>query len=221
MPAKPKLNLDSRPRRRGTRAETRERLLTATVKLLHRSGEAAISTVSVTRLAGIAQSAFYQHFASVEECLSAAAERVTSELRTTVADARQRMFDAGPLTAAIVEPLMRDMFEMAQSKRAIHQLFLRYRYDPLSLNGVVYRYGRGTVTDLAVQLTAEAAKVGLRRPGSAKMEALADLLSGACWSAIEAFLDGRGPGIDVLSRLLATFLHGATQAVFEELRKHK
>lgn len=41
------------PRRRGTKSERRDRLLAATLGLLHQGGESAVTTVSVTRAAGV------------------------------------------------------------------------------------------------------------------------------------------------------------------------
>jgi AcrR family transcriptional regulator len=207
-------------RKRGTRAATRERLLTATLELLHGVGETAISTVSVTRLAGIAQSAFYQHFANVDECLSVVAERVTNEIRTIVSNSRREMFESSAGDGKDIEIMMRCMFAMAEKERAINQLFLRYRSDPLALNGIMYRFGRGLVTDLAEQMTERAVQAGLR-PGAKQMEALAEFMVGACWSAIEAFLDGRGPGVEESSRLLAVFLTNARRGVFDSLKTRK
>ncbi len=206
-------------RRRGTRAATRERLLTATLDLLCRSGEAAVSTVSVTRAAGIAQSAFYRHFANVEECLSAAAERATAEIRTAVAEHRRRMYATGPGTGEDLERALRDMFALAERQRPVTHLFLRFRSDPLALNGVMYRFARGIVRDLAEQLAGRAVKFGVRDPDPERLEVLADYLTGACSSAIEARLASRGPGVEESARLLAAFLGAAARAAYEAMRR--
>jgi AcrR family transcriptional regulator len=221
MPASRKPNPAARPRPRRTRAQTRERLLAAALELLHHGGEAAVTSVSVTRATGIAQSAFYRHFANVEECLAAAAERAVDEIRTAVASDRRRMFESGPGTGDDVERSLRAMFAMADRQRPIQQLFLRHRSDPRALNGVMYRFERGLVRDLAEQLTGRAAKAGVREPPAEAVEALADYLVGACLSAIAAFLDGRGPGADQSARLLAAFATGACRAVYEVLHARK
>jgi AcrR family transcriptional regulator len=208
-------------RKRGTRSTTRERLIAATLKLLHQGGETAVTTVSVTRTAGIVQSAFYRHFANLEECLAAAAERATADIRATVAEARRRMFEESPGTGEDLEHSLRKMFRLARRQRPVTELYLRFRSDRVSLNGVMYRYARGLVRDLAEQLTGRAAKVGLSDTGPERMEPVADYVVGACSSAIEAFLDGRSPSVNESSRLLASFLTGGCLGAYETLRSTK
>jgi AcrR family transcriptional regulator len=218
MPNPSKQLPTGRPRRRGSKAETRERLVTATLELLHGGGEAAVSTVSVTRAAGIAQSAFYQHFANVEECLAVAAERVTRQIREAVADARRQMMDeAGPAAEDHVR-FYRDVFDLVSRQRPVVRLFLRYRSDPLALNGVMYRFARDLSSDLARQLAELAGRAGLHPLPADRVEALADNLMAAGLAAVEAHLEGRGPAVEESARLLAAFSSGACGGVFEALR---
>ena len=112
-------------RTRGTKAQTRARLLQAALDLLEARGEAAVTTVGVTQKAGIAQSAFYQHFANVEECLAAVAEQITNEIRTFVADARRKRLEAASGAGGQLEEAYRNMFKLASRQRSIHRLFLR------------------------------------------------------------------------------------------------
>jgi AcrR family transcriptional regulator len=218
MPERGKQKSARPARRRGGRAPTRERLLAAALELLHRGGESAVTTVSLTREAGITQSAFYRHFANVAECLAAAAERVTGEIRTAVAAHRRAMFASGPGTGADLERAFRAMFALVRRQRPVTQLFLRHRSDPLALNGVMYRFARGLVADLAGQLAGRALKAGLPAPDPVALEALADGLVGASLAAVEAYLDGRGPAVEESARLLAAFSTGASVAVYEALR---
>ncbi len=204
----------SAPRKRGTRKETRERLLRAVLKLLTEGGESAVTTVSVTREAGCAQSAFYQHFANVEECLALAAKQVTDELRPRIADARQRMYEINSGTQEELIQSYRDMFELARSQPAIVRLFLRYRADSLALNGVMHRFARGLATDLANQLTAQAKRAGVTPPTD-HVEALAELLIATSLAALEMFLEGRGPDVETSARILATTSNASALAVFE------
>src|SRR5688500_5115251 len=76
-------------RQRGSREATRERLVQAAIDLIRQGGVGAVSTVSVTQVAGFAQSSFYMHFANVDECLNAAAEQIGEGLRVFVAAHRR------------------------------------------------------------------------------------------------------------------------------------
>jgi AcrR family transcriptional regulator len=216
-PSNQRLN-GRQPRRRGNKAQTRERLVAATLELLHGGGEAAVSTVSVTRAAGIAQSAFYQHFANVEECLAVAAERVTRQIREAVASARRQMYETGPGSGEDRLRFYRDVFGLVSEERPVVRLFLRYRSDPLALNGVMYRFARDLSSDLARQLGEQAERLGLSAPPADWLEALADNLMAASLAAIEAHLEGRGPAVEESVRLLAAFSSGACCGVFEALK---
>ncbi len=203
MPTSAKPHTNGQPRRRGTKAETRERLIGATLDLLHSGGETAVSTVSVTRGAAVVQSVFYQHFANVEECLAVAAERVTSEIREAVAASRRQMFEAGPGAGEDLERGYRDMFGLVSRQRPLMQLFLRHRSDPLALNGVMHRFARGLSSDLAEQLMGQFTRAGVKSPPTNWVEALADDLVAMSLAAIEAFLEGRGPTVEDSARRLA------------------
>lgn len=64
---------DDEPRQPGERpvAGTRDRLIRAAIAIADEDGLAAITTVEVTRRAGIAQSSYYTHFKSLDELLEA------------------------------------------------------------------------------------------------------------------------------------------------------
>jgi AcrR family transcriptional regulator len=221
MPNSSKERSNGRPRRRGSRSQTRERLVTATLELLHTGGEAAVSTVSVTRSAGIVQSAFYQHFANVQECLATAAERVCRDIREAVAGARRAMYQSGPGTGEDLEHFYRSVFELAARQRPLVELFLRHRTDPLALNGVMHRLARDLRADLARDLAEQAVRAGGNALPSDWVEALADNLVGASLSAIEARLNGCGLGAEESARLLAAFTTGACHGVFEALSERQ
>ncbi len=206
-------------RRRGTRSETREDLVAATLDLLHAGGEPAVSTVSVTHAAGIVQSAFYQHFANVDECLVVAAERVARHIREAVADARRAMYEAGPGTGRDLERFYEGVFVLTARQRPTVELFLRYRTDPRALGGVMHRLATDLRADLARDLAAQARRAGLTAFPADWLEGLAENLMGASLSAIEAQLEGRGPAVADSSRLLAAFTTGACLAVIEALAR--
>ena len=210
---------DVHPRRRGTKPQTRERLVAATLGLLRAGGESAVSTVSVTRAAGIVQSAFYQHFTNVEACLTAAAEWVARHIREVVADARRAMYRSGPGAGEDLERFYGIVFGLVTRQRPMLELFLRYRTDPLALGGVMHRLDGDLRADLARDLAEQAGRAGLTMAAD-WVDALADNLTGACLSAIEARLSGRGPGAEESARLLAAFTTGACLGVIEASRSH-
>jgi TetR/AcrR family transcriptional regulator, fatty acid biosynthesis regulator len=216
MPTVRKSSAKRRPR--GTKAQTRERLLQAALDLLERGGEAAVTTVGVTQGAGIAQSAFYQHFANVEECLAVVAEQITSEIRAFVLSTRRKRFEAATDEGDQLEAAYRNMFKLASRQRSIHRLFLRYRSDRLALNGVMYRYARGLSADLADQLMERAVQAGCAAPRRDWIGAVAENLVAASEAAIEAHLDRRGPPPDMSARVLAAFTRGAWKAVLEAMQ---
>ncbi len=205
------------PRRRGTRAETREQLVAATLELLRTGGETAVTTVSVTHAAGIVQSAFYKHFSNLDECLAESAERVARQVREAVADSRRAMYQSGPGTGDDLERFYRGVFALVDRQRAMMELFLRYRGDPRALGGVMHRLARDLRLDLARDLAVQAVRVGLTPPPMDWMEGLAENLMGASLAAVEAWMEGRGRGVEESSRLLAAFSTGACIGVYEAL----
>jgi len=205
-------------RPRGTKAQTRQRLLQAALDLLEQGGEAAVTTVRVTQGAGVAQSAFYQHFANVEECLAVVAEQITSEIRAFVMSTRHKRFETATAEGDQLEASYRNMFKLASRQRSIQRLFLRYRSDRLALNGVMYRFARGLSADLADQLMARAVQAGCKAPRRDWIGAVAENLVAASEAAIEAHLDRRSPAPDVSARVLAAFTRGAWRAVLEAMR---
>jgi TetR/AcrR family transcriptional regulator, fatty acid biosynthesis regulator len=206
----------SKRRRRGTKAQTRERLIQSALELLEIGGEAAVTTTSVTARAGIAQSAFYLHFANVEECLAVVAQQITDEIRKFVADTRRARMEAPSGTA--LEEAYRNMFKLASRQRSIHRLFLRYRSDRLALNGVMYRFARGLSADLAESLAHRAVQAGCQAAPAEWIAAVADHLVAASLAAIEAHLDRRGPPPEESARLLAAFTDGAWKAVLRAMQ---
>lgn len=188
--------------RRRSKAETRDLLLNATLNVLHRGGESAISSVSITAEAGVAQSLFYQHFTNLEECVAEASEKITNEIREAVALHRHHMYETTSGEGVALEKSFQDMFELVEKQRPLMQLFLRHRSDPLALNGVMYRFSQGLSIDLADQLMTRFSNLGIQKLPEGWVEALAEDLVAISLSAIERYLEGRGPSVEDACRLL-------------------
>lgn len=158
---RPALSRSRREQETFSVGETRQRLVGAALELLQGGGESAVSTVSVTRAAGIAQSAFYQHFANVGEWLAAAAERAACAIREAVAGARRDMYQSWTGTGAELEQFYRAVLGLTLEQRPVVELFLRYRTDPLALGGVMHRLAGDLRPDLARDLAEQVARAGL------------------------------------------------------------
>ena len=107
------------------------------------------------------------------------------------------------------------MFGLASRQRHIMKLFLRYRSDPLALHGVMYEFARGLSADLAEQLVAKYGDAGLNALPAGWVGALADDLVAVSLSAIEAFLEGRGPTVEGAVRRLAVCSTAMVVAVIQ------
>lgn len=194
-------------RRRGTAAETRRRLVAATLELLRTGGEAAVTTVSVTQAAGIAQSAFYRHFSRVEDCLVAAAAEGAAAIRAAVADSRR---------ATTPEPLdwvrfYQGLFDLVETQRPLAELFLRYHADRLALGGIMSRLFDDLCADLAADLSRQLTLLGLTAPpGVAAL--VSEALVASFLASAEAFLRGTPPGSAERAAVLATLAVGGCEA---------
>lgn len=213
-------HLDSTPRRvrrRGTKAETQQRLLSAVLKLLQEGGVSSISTVSATREAGMVQSAFYQHFNNLDECLAVAAGTVASQIRASVANARRTMYQSGAGSGQDLEKFFWGVLQLAAQQRSVVLLFLRYRTDPLALNGVMYRLGKDLEADLARDLNDVVGKSGLFGLSPRCVEAVACNLMAASLASVEMSLSEPDLDNQELARLLAAFSEGACAAVVKSV----
>lgn len=209
-------DIDSTPRlvrRRGTKAETRHRLLLAVLKLLQDSGETSLSTVSATREAGMVQSAFYQHFSNLDECLAEAAGMVASQIRDSIANARRAMYQTSSGSGRDLANFFLGVLALAAQQRSVMLLFLRYRTDPLALNGVMYRLGKDLETDLAKDLNEVAGKHGLSGLSPRCVEVVAANLMAASLASVDMSLTNRDLDHHELAKLLAAFSEGACAAV--------
>lgn len=131
-----KTDVTQRRKRRDGEA-TRERILAATIELLSDEGLAGISTGKLSNRAGIVQSGFYAHFASVEECTLVAAERIGNRLRELVV---QRMREEDTVDPAALSGFMGRMLSSFEGNWKFMEIMLRYRRDPSPLGKVMSRF---------------------------------------------------------------------------------
>lgn len=196
------------------RVATRQRLLDAAIEIVRARGVDALSTVSVTRAAGIVQSGFYVHFRNLDDCKRAAAEQVAARVRQFVAAHRRAGYGA-PADLSSMADHYRVIMSLFQTERWFSQLLIRYRHDPSPLGLVFRQVLDGMRADLAADLRAQFEP--LLPPGQdpARFAVYAELLQGMVIQAGEAMLEGRIADEALLARELAAAAMGMGRAVLE------
>lgn len=198
----------ARSRRRAVAEEppaaARERLLAAAVNVLRRDGPGGLTTVSVTREAGIVQSGFYRHFKDVADCERAAAQRVAVEFRRVNRERRQRLLTANPTDRARTAVYYEDLLTTALgADRHFSELYLQYRRESSPLGKVARDFERAARKDIVAWLTDLGARFGLDAADGDRIEIQAELLWAGAFGLCEALLSGRVSDSTATARLLA------------------
>lgn len=109
---------------------TRQQLLDAAVELLIDEGGGGITTGRLTEQAGVVQSAFYNHFASVEECKQAALEEVRSRVMTTADVLFGALQRPGNTTAGDAGGFLAQIYDRAEANPPPFQLVVQRHHEP-------------------------------------------------------------------------------------------
>ncbi|NOY92539.1 MAG: TetR/AcrR family transcriptional regulator [Deltaproteobacteria bacterium] len=189
---------------------TRGRLIEATLEVLYREGEAKLTTGRVAAAAGVAQPTFYVHFASMDEALTEAAERVSERVRVRLRDYREGLGVESPREA--VARTFSSSLRALLAEPHMTELFLRHRRDVSSPLG---RRFRQTIDAARHDLREDLLRMGLvKHEETAAVQA--ELLVGMVLAATEGLLDGRLLEIATASRALTEvaehFLRAAAAA---------
>ncbi len=199
--------------RRGTREGTRERLLHAAIDLIREGGIGAVSTISVTRAAGFAQSSFYRHFESVDDCLSAAAQIVASQVRLFIAEHRRAAFERGEGDHYQV------VLHLFTRERAFSELWLRHRHDPSPLGRVLEQLHRQILDDLIADLWQLAQWAGLEEKHYPRVALQAEFILSAVMTAGENLLSGRISDITFVAEQLEVLTDGMAKEIYTRYGK--
>jgi AcrR family transcriptional regulator len=117
-----------------SKAQNRRLLLDVALAILDEEGELGLTTIAITRRAGMAQSSFYSHFADMDDLLV----RLIDERFAEHARAREQVGrpprDA-PLDAEMFRQSVRNGIEVNAAHPALFKLMLRSRLDPSSRTG--------------------------------------------------------------------------------------
>jgi len=191
-------------KRKRSREQTRDRMLDAAVDLLRNEGLPSLTTVRVTREAGIVQSGFYAHFKNPEHLQQELADRAGRELREHMATWMAAMRASGTDEESLIASYEQVLQLFADSKSLV-DLFLRYRRSPTPIGQVLGH--------LHTQLRADFFQYLRERAGDPQPEHLgtigvhADTLVAALLGVAEGVVDGRVADLGTAARELAAITH--------------
>ena len=190
---------------------TRERLIRAAIDIVATEGLSALTTVSVCRRIGIAQSSYYTHFASRDELLQALGERSGLATRRTTRAARAQFGqhrDRVHLRDTVRAPL-----ELIRSYPEIFRLGRQARHEPPStaLGAHARAMAAANRAELADDLMDLAGQHDpeLRR----RYEMVADCMEAMVTTLGEGHIEGRYPDLEEVIDLLAIYVAGSPRLV--------
>lgn len=169
---------------------TRQQLLDAAVELLLEEGGEPFTTVLLAKRAGVVQSAFYNHFASIAECRTTALQEVERRVLAVVDAVFTALQGSSPLPDEDVEPILLDLFNRAMETPTVYRLLVRRCHEP-DLGAVIENV-------LASLRTAvfEILRLGTSHNGegdTARTLVAAHLLTGIFLSGLEQVANGTDP----------------------------
>ncbi|MBI2710373.1 MAG: TetR family transcriptional regulator [Actinobacteria bacterium] len=193
--------------RKEGKAVTRTRLLDAALAILDDEGEAGLTTTSVTRRAGIAQSSFYVHFADMDDLVHALIDELTvrrlRQVREVRRQARTVPYDADALRATFRVPI-----QHAVEHPQIFRLLVRSRYDRSTALG---EWSRAALEEDRRALVEDLHRAGMpRRTAAQRRRAamVADGLAGLVEALVLGHLEGRYADVDEMIDVLMAFSTG-------------
>ena len=172
--------------RKEAKAESRRRLILATIAVLREVGPGGLTTGKIARAAGLSQPSFYVHFKDMEDALAAAADEIGRELRAALSKQRQRVGELRSretLHAAYVAAL--DAF---LDHPEFTEVVLRYRRDDATPVG---RQARAFVDAIRDDIVRDLGERGLDERRLPDLTMFVDLQLGMTLAAVEGLLDGR------------------------------
>ena len=171
--------------RQERKQRTRQALLDAALELLDERGFASLSLREVAKHAGIVSTAFYRHFASMDELGVALVEESMRSLRHMIRSARTRPLASAQLIASSVHTL----HEHVRAQRAHFRFIVRERYGG---TGAVSRAIAVELKLFASDLAVDLARLdGLREWSTDDLHMLADLIVAAMLATVLDLLDVR------------------------------
>ncbi len=196
--------------RKLAKQQTRQRLLDAAVAILDEQGEAGLTTTSVTRRAGVAQSTFYVHFVDMDDLLRALVSQLWASGRAATRRTRQRARAEALSVREAVRALFRRTEQMLSAHPAVLRLVLHSRLDPTSPLGELTRAELETSRR---NLTAALASAGAPHGTASERRRLAMRVDGI-FALMETYalglIDGRYEDLEEVIDALVAFARAIT-----------
>jgi AcrR family transcriptional regulator len=197
--------------RRLTRKEakevTRRRLLRAALELLNDNGETDVSASTVSRVAGIAQPSFYEHFRNKNELLRALGDELFTVMRQALGTVRRSALEA-PNNKGRMREQFRRPLELIAANPAWFRLALRARHLTSSPLG---HSSREMIGNTRYDLVEELIQRGYPHDTAAdvrRLQMVADGYIALTETLALGHLSGRYPDIDEIVDMLVLFTHG-------------
>jgi AcrR family transcriptional regulator len=169
--------------RREQKQRTRRALLDAALGLLTDRGFAGLSLREVTKQAGVVPTAFYRHFASMDELGVALVEETMRALRTMMRDAR----GAPRGSTEIIRASVRTLADDVHKHREHYWFLMRERYGG---TGAVRQAIATELRLLSGELAVDLARFDqLRTWSTVDLQMLADLIVSAMLSTVLELLE--------------------------------
>lgn len=176
---------------------TRQRLLDAALEILEQDGEAGLTTVALTRRAGIAQSTFYVHFADISALMHALVSELAAERRRLTRDARRAA------RASHDEPARRESYRVPLSDLIAHprltRLLLLSRGDSSPLG----EWSRQIQGQSRAALIEDLEAAGLGGGAAGNLPMIADAIIGMTEALALGYIEGR---YDDLEKMVDTLM---------------
>ena len=193
--------------------DTRDALLRTAVRILEDEGDTAISTVRLTRETGIVQSGFYNHFPSLDACLTEAATLVAQQIRGPVRASLHRLrreeIDLGETSGEPARDHFRRVLDLLIPRFGVIAT-LRDGHDDTPVSRVMRRLYNETIDDVAVYVRTYAAHQDIALADhDPRVDLLAVLLTDLTLGAAQE--RARNPAVD--AGLLATMLSDCARAM--------
>ena len=165
-------------------------MMEAAIEVLRREGLTSLTTVRVTREAGIVQSGFYAHFKSPEHLQEELAERTGRELRESIATWMAAL-RAGGDDLVSLSSCYAEVLVLFRDEAPLVDLFLRYRRGASPLGVVLGHLHTQLRADFFQYLRERAGPPELVRAHLGTVGMHADVLVSALLGAAESIVDGR------------------------------
>lgn len=204
------------PKRREAKVATRQALLDAALRILDEEGSGALTTVSVTKRAGIAQSSFYAHFADMNDLLGHLTQQLARQRQSTTRRARWRFGADRTDGRGDARAMFRVPLEGLLGHPEVLRLVLRSRLDPASPLG---RWSRELVEDNRRELVADLVAAGVPSGTDGErrqLEMFADGVIALTETLALGAVEGRYPDVEEIVDVLLAFTSGFFRAARQE-----